>query len=164
MCFGVLFGTAYARRGKRGKLTISVDVSTYDPPGDVSSTLLFEVSAKYSLSKVVSAELAVGWTQYSEDEDVVTLVPVQLNGEFHPLGRRMVDPYASAGFGAYLKQRGDAFSATAGIQAALGISVKAPGGFSLNVEVEYDLQDITDPSSGGLKLGGGMEGSIDIEL
>ncbi len=162
--FLLVFATSAQAKKKAGKLSVGAKVSVYNPPGDASSTLLFEVSAKYNVSDKVTTELSVGWTQYTSSGEVVTLMPIQLNGEFHPLGRIIFDPYVGGGIGAYLTQTGDKTSATAGIQAMTGLSFKPAGGLSFNVEVKYILSDITDANSGGFTFGGGIEGNWQTEL
>jgi len=152
----LLIGSAEAK----GRITISAGVSIYDPPGDVSSTLLFEIAARYRLSDKVTAELSVGWTQYSD----VTLMPVQLNGEFHPLGAKVFDPYVGAGTGVYLTKIAEVTEATIGIQALAGLAFRPAKGFGFSAEVKYMLADITDGNSGGLTFGGGIEGTWETDL
>ncbi|MCD6418242.1 outer membrane beta-barrel protein [bacterium] len=160
----VLILSVSANAKKSGKLSLGAKMSVYDPPGDASSTLLFEIVAKYWVSTKVTTELSVGWTQYKESGENVMLMPIQLNAEFHPLGRISFDPYCGGGIGAYIKQTGDETSATAGIQMLAGLSFKPSGGLSFNAEVKYILSDITDSNSGGFSFGGGVEGNWQTEL
>lgn len=149
---------------KKGRLSVGAKVSIYDPPGSASSALLFEVSAKYRISTKVAAELSVGWTKYKDDRVEITMIPIQLNGEFHPLGQNVFDPYLSAGIGGYLTQRDEKVDVTAGVQSALGLKFSPKGMFSFSVEIKYILPDITDPKSGGVNLGGGIQGRWETEL
>ena len=163
--FGLLLsGIAEAKSGKKGNLSVGAKVSMYNPPGDASSTLLFEVTAQYRFSDHFTGELSVGWTQYSSGGETVTLMPIQLNGEFHPLGRQAFDPYLGAGTGVYLQQVGETTDATMGVQALGGLAFHPTSGFSFNAEVKYMLADITDKDSGGLTFGGGVEGNWEMDL
>ncbi|RKZ33328.1 hypothetical protein DRQ33_04430 [bacterium] len=156
LIFIVLFSCVEAKK-KQGKLSVNASVSVFDPPGDVSSALLFEVSAKYKLSNKVTTEMSVGWSQYESGGQNVTLIPVQLNGELHPLGRGMFDPYVGCGIGAYFTQTGEDVTATAGVQGLGGLSFSPQDNFSFSVEIKYMLTDVTDPESGGWSLGGGAD-------
>ncbi len=160
----IVFTSSVQAKKKAGKLSVGAKVSVYNPPGDASSTLLFEVAAKYNVSDKVTAELSVGWTQYTSGGEDVTLMPIQLNGEFHPLGRIVFDPYVGGGIGAYLTKTGDVSSVTAGIQTLAGLSFKPAGGLAFTAEVKYILSDITDANSGGFTFGGGVEGNWETEL
>lgn len=150
--------------GKRGKLSVGAKVSVYDPPGNVSSALLFEISAKYRISSKVTTELSVGWTKYKDEGVEVTMMPIQLNGEFHPLGQSTFDPYLSAGIGGYLTQKDKKTDITAGVQSAIGLKFSPKEMFSFSAEIKYILPDITDPKSGGVTLGGGVQGSWETKL
>ncbi len=149
---------------KPGKLSVSASVSVFDPPGDVSSALLFEVSAKYRISQKFTAELSTGWSQYEDGGVNTTYIPVQTNLEFHPLGRGMFDPYVGGGVSANFTQHGDQTTATAGIQALGGLAFKPTNQVSLSVEIKYNLPDITDPNSGGFSLGGGANFNWSTEM
>ncbi|MCD6595415.1 outer membrane beta-barrel protein [bacterium] len=168
LVIGLLLTSIEAKKRKsnssRGKLSVNGSVSIYDPPGDVSSAFLFEIAARYSLSDQIVGELSVGWSQYEQSGENVTFIPVQLNGEFHPLGQGIFDPYAGAGISANLTQTGDNVDATAGVQALSGISFKPQSGFGVSVEVKYMLLDITDTNSGTFSLGGGVDFNWETEL
>ncbi|HDG68007.1 MAG TPA: hypothetical protein ENG11_02540, partial [candidate division Zixibacteria bacterium] len=78
LAVSVLFSGAYAktRKGKKpGRLSVSANVSVFDPPGDVSSALLFEVSAKYRISKKFTGELSAGWSQYDDGGVTTAYIP-----------------------------------------------------------------------------------------
>ena len=154
----------HKKKSNKGKLSVKTSVSYYNPPGSSSSALLFELSARYSLSNRVVSELSVGWSQYDDGGQNVTFIPIQLNGEFHPLGQGTFDPYAGAGISANLTQTGDDVDATAGVQALGGISFEPKSGFGISIEVKYMLMDITDPSSGTFSLGGGVDVNWQTEL
>ncbi|RLF27023.1 MAG: hypothetical protein DRN14_05970, partial [Thermoplasmata archaeon] len=117
LAVAVLFSGAYAKtkRGKKSKLSVNASVSVFDPPGDVSSALLFEVSAKYRISQKFTGELSAGWSQYDDGGVTTTYIPVQTNLEYHPLGRGMFDPYVGGGLSANFTQANDQTTATAGI-------------------------------------------------
>lgn len=153
---------AYAKGS--GKLSVSASVSAYNPPGDAGTTLLFEIAARYRVSDKITAEMSLGWTQYESGGENVTLMPIQLNGEFHPLGRKQFDPYMGAGTGVYLQKIGEEVTPTAGIQALAGVTFIATGGIKFSAELKYMLTDITDMDSGGLTMGGGIEGSWETDL
>ena len=163
--FGLLLsGIAEAKSSKKGNLSVGAKVSMYNPPGDAGSTLLFEVTARYRFSDYVVAEMSVGWTQYSSGGQTVTLMPIQLNGEFHPMGRKVFDPYLGAGTGVYLQQVGETTDATMGVQALAGLAFRPTSGFSFSAEVKYMLSDISDADSGGLTFGGVVEGNWEMDL
>jgi len=157
LAVAVLFSGAYAKtkKGKKSKLSVNASVSVFDPPGDVSSALLFEVSAKYSFTDKMVGELSVGWSQYDDGGVTTTYVPVQTNLEYHPLGQKFFDPYMGGGISANFTQTDNQVSATAGVQTLAGLSFKPTSGVSFSVEIKYMLSDITDPKSGGFSLGGG---------
>lgn len=167
LAIAVLFSGAYAKtkKGKKpGRLSVSANVSVFDPPGDVSSALLFEVSAKYRISQKFTGELSAGWSQYDDNGTNTTYVPVQTNLEFHPLGRGMFDPYVGGGLSANFTQANDQTTATAGVQALGGLSFKPADKVSFSVEIKYNLPDITDPKSGGFSLGGGADLNWSTEM
>lgn len=154
----------HSKKSKKGRLSVNASVSVFDPPGDVSSALLFEVSAKYRLSDKFTSELSVGWSQYDDGGVATTFVPVEMNMEFHPLGQTFFDPYLGGGVSANVTQAGDEADIAAGVQALAGLSVKATNGVSFSVELKYRLPDISDPSSGGFSLGGGANINWSTEM
>jgi len=155
-----------ARKKKdKGNLSVNASVSIYDPPGNTSTALLFEVAARYTFTSKIVGELSLGWTQYSDNGQTVTMMPVQLNSEFHPLGQSLlIDPYAGMGVGAYITQTGEETDVSAGLQALTGVSIKAKSGISISFEVKYMLTDISDFDSGSVTFGGGIEGSWSTDL
>ena len=145
---------------KKGRLSVSAGVSVYNPPGTSSSSLLFEIAAKYRVSDKFTADMSVGWTQY----DDVTLMPIKLNGEFHPLGDKVFDPYVGAGSGLYLSKVLETTSATVGVQAFAGLKYSPSNGIGFSGQVEYMLTDISDANSGGLSFGGNVEGNWEVDM
>ena len=159
--FSMDFSYASSRRSrtKDRNLKVGARVSLYNPPGTSITTMLFEVTAKYRVSDRFAAEFSAGWTQYNEEGRTTTLIPIQINGEFHPFGKGVFDPFVGGGVGAYLKKWGDEQSATVGVQALGGFEFRPTTGFSMSLSVKYILSDITDPRSGGFSFGGGVQGN-----
>ncbi len=154
----LLFIPASAKKGK-GKLTIGAKASLYNPPGTSATTILFEVTARYRMSDKLTGELSMGWTQYEAGGKSTTMVPIQVNAEFHPMGRKFFDPYLGGGSGAYLSVIEEELDVTLGFQVFGGVMVRPTSGFGFSIQVKYILTDVSDSNSGGFSLGGGVEGS-----
>ena len=154
----LLFIPASATKGK-GRLTIGAKASLYNPPGPSATTMLFEVTARYRMSDKLTGELSMGWTQYKAGGKSTTMVPIQINAEFHPMGRKVFDPYLGGGSGAYFSVVEEELDVTLGIQVFGGVMVRPSSGFGLSIQVKYMLADVSDSKSGGFSLGGGVEGS-----
>ncbi|MBN1755847.1 outer membrane beta-barrel protein [bacterium] len=153
------FSSAYA-----GKLKLGGKVSTYNPPGDAGSTVMFEGTATYLLSDYLSIQGSLGWTTYKSGGETVTLMPVTVDGIFHFLGRQKLDPYAGAGIGYYRTTVGGADESTFGFQLFSGIEWRPSSNFGLSFEVKYRVPDISQPDQGGVSFGGGITGDIELDI
>ena len=151
------------KKSGKGHLSVKAKVSTYTTSGG-STTLMYGLTASYAVSDRISVDGTVEWTQYTEDGENVELMPITVDGVFHPLGQRAFDPYIGAGIGAYLTKRGETQSGTFGMQVIGGVGYHPTSNFGVSFEVKYRLPDVAHPSGGGISFGGGVEGSLETTL
>ena len=146
-----------------GKFGVSGKVSMYDPPGDAGPTIMFGAEAIYKLNDYFDATGSIEWTKYKENGSDVTLIPVTVNGRFHPFGSGSFNPYIGAGAGYFYKEgEGPDVESTVGGQAIAGISWTSKKGKGLNFELRYTIPDINDRSKGGLTYTGGVTGTVEL--
>ena len=145
-----------------GDFGVSAKASMYDPPGDAGPSLMLGAEAGYKLNKFFDATLSIEWTKYDVNNETITLIPVLLNGKFHPFSRGNFDPYVGLGAGYYYKEGGIDVQSTAGGKALAGISWKNKTGNGFMVEISYSIPDFQDFSKGGFTYSGGITGSLDF--
>ena len=145
-----------------GDFGVSAKASMYDPPGDASPSLMLGVEGVYTLNSFFDATVSIEWTKYDENNQTITLIPVLLNGKFHPVGRGNFDPYVGFGAGYYYREGGLDIESTAGGKALAGISWKNKKGNGFVFEIAYSIPDFQDFSQGGLTYSGGVTGSLDF--
>ncbi len=151
-------------KGKKGHLSLKAKVSLYDPP-DGSQTTIYGMTADYRFSNFLSAAGNVEYAVYDNDGgDDVKYMPVTVDGKLHALGDSSIDPYLGAGFGLFLKTVGDENETTFGFEFLGGISYHMENGFGFSGEAKYAIPDVSNPDDGGLTIGGGIEGSLEMDL
>ena len=150
---------------KKGHLSVKAKVSLYDPP-DGGSTTIYGVNATYRLSSFFSVAGNVEYSVYDNDSNEdVTYLPVTVEGKFHPLGLSSnFDPYLGAGLGLFLKTVGDDNESTFGYEMLGGITYHSNTGIGFTGEAKYSIPDVSKPDVGGLTIGGGVEGSFEMDL
>ncbi len=159
----LLIGTTLYGKDK-GHLSLKAKVSLYDPP-DGGQTMIYGVTADYRFSNFFSAAGNAEYAQYNNDDsEDVTYMPVTVDGKLHALGDSSIDPYLGAGLGLFLKTVGDENETTFGFEFLGGISYHMESGFGFSAEAKYAIPDVSNPDEGGLTLGGGIEGSLEMDL
>jgi len=155
-----LFLLGFISQAFGGKLTIGAKASIYDPPGVPGPTPMVGGYIGYSISEYLSAEGAVEWSNY----DNTTLIPITVNMIYYPLGESGFNPYLGGGSGYYYKKVNKDIESTVGYQLLVGLSWKSAQDFGLSFEVKYIVPDIKNASDRGFSYGGGITGSMTMEL
>ncbi|MCK4353074.1 outer membrane beta-barrel protein [candidate division WOR-3 bacterium] len=158
--FIILFALEFASQSLAGKLTIGVKASIYDPPGAPGPTPMVGGYVSYSIGKYLNIEGAVEWSNY----DNTTFMPITVNTVYHPLGRKVFNPYIGGGIGYYYKKVNDAPESTIGCQLLLGLNWNPPQAFGLSLEIKYIIPDIKNTSESGFSYGGAITGTMIMEL
>jgi len=155
-----LFLLGFISQAFGGKLTIGAKASIYDPPGASGPTPMVGGYIGYSISEYLSAEGTVEWSNYGN----TTLIPITVNMIYYPLGKKGFNPYLGGGSGYYYKKVKEDIKSTVGYQLLVGLSWKSAQDFGLSFEVKYIVPDIKNVSDRGFSYGGGITGSMTMEL
>ncbi|MDI6839620.1 MAG: outer membrane beta-barrel protein [bacterium] len=150
----------FVGHGVAGQLTIGAKASIYDPPGEAGPTPMLGAYVSYSITQYLSAEGAVEWTQY----DNTTLIPMTVNMMYHPLGKKVFDPYIGGGGGYYYEKTGDDIESTIGCQSLIGLKWNPTQDFGVSFEAKYIIPDVKKPSKGGFSYGGAITGTMTTRL
>lgn len=157
--------------GEGGKLTITARASIYNPPGDADTAPMVNIDAAYRLSSMVSVVGSGGWTSYSASGTDITFIPLSVTGRVHFLGVSTFDPYAGAGLAMNLRSYDypapldDETDVTGGMEILGGVSYRPGGGFGVDFDIKYRIEDLSDMGdSGSWSLGGGVTGSVSLDL
>jgi len=150
----------------KGHLSVNAKMELYNPPGDDIVAPMFTVQARYRLSAFLALVGNASWTKYEVSDNDVTFVPVAIDGELHPLGRKTFDPYIGVGLGANYRQV-ESLDPELNIGANLlgGLVWNPEGHFGVDVSVKYRIEDIANPGdTGSWSFGGGVTGSWETDL
>ena len=165
----VLAAPTFAK--EKGHISVTAKAEIYNPPGDDLIAPMFTVAARYRFSSFLAAVGSGSWTKYELDGADVTFVPVAVDGEVHPLGKGVFDPFLGAGIAFNYRQydysppQDDDTELTMGAEFLGGISYKPKNQFGFEFNFKYRIEDIANASdSGSWSLGGGVTGSWEKDL
>ncbi len=166
--FAVLISPVFA--DKNGHISITAKAELYDPPGDANIAPMFTVQARYRMSAFLAIVGSGSWTNYDYSGADVTYIPIAIDGEAHPLGRSVFDPYGGAGISFNYRQYDydeveDETDLTIGVELLGGVTYKPKNNFGFQFDVKYRIEDIANPGdSGSWTVGGGVTGSWEADI
>jgi hypothetical protein len=165
----ILVAPAFSK--DKGHISVTAKAEIYNPPGDDLIAPMFTIEARYRFNAYLAAVGSGSWTQYDLGEAEVTYVPVAVDGEVHPLGRGVFDPFAGVGLAFNYKQYNysidgnDETDLTLGTEFFGGVSYKPKNQFGFELNFKYRIEDVVNAGdSGSWSLGGGVTGSWEKDL
>ncbi len=162
--FGLLTMPAFS--AKKGHLSVNAKAELYNPPGEDIVAPMLTVQARYRLNAFIAIVGSGSWTKYEVSDVDVTFVPVSVDGELHPLGTNIFDPYVGVGLGVNYRQAEEADpELDIGADILGGLIWKPEGHFGIDVSVKYRIEDLANPGdSGSWSVGGGVTGSWETDI
>jgi len=143
----------------------------YDPPGSAKIAPMFTFEGRYRFNAFLAATGSGSWTQYGYDDADVTYIPVSVDGELHPFGKGVFDPFAGVGLGFNFRRfdysgvQDDETELTLGLEFLGGVTYKPKNQFGFDFNFKYRIEDIANAGdTGSWSFGGGVTGSWEKDL
>ncbi|MCK5833516.1 outer membrane beta-barrel protein [bacterium] len=155
----------------KGHISLTAKVEIYDPPGSAKIAPMFTIKGKYRFNAFLAATGSGSWTQYNYNDAEITYIPIAVDGEVHPFGIGVFDPYTGVGLGVnfrqydYTAEQDDKTELTIGAELLGGVTYKPKNQFGFEFDFKYRVEDIANANeTGSWSLGGGVTGSWEKDL
>ena len=123
-------------------LNVSGRAGLYNSPGGASTSMMYGLSADYSLNPNLSVRGAVETTTFAINNVQTTYTPISLDLIYSETISGMFHPYVGAGLSYNTTTTGGVANTSSGAQAEAGIRFDLEG-FSAGIEYRYMVPDLS---------------------